>query len=112
MMFKTVLTGLTFLGMALMADALPDLSQYRQLTDKDGRAVLVENFDSGTEGWNLTPTCRWEPKDGMTGTGALVVSRTDPKQRILAKRNIHLEKDVTYRIRFNYRMQQTEQPRV
>lgn len=109
---KRILPLLTAIALPLLGADLPDLTTYTKLNEDEHKIVLLENFDNGTDGWELTPTCRWEPKEGMTGTGALLASRDDPKQRILARRKIRLRPEIMYRIRLNYRLQQTESPRL
>lgn len=111
-MFKQFLAGLMIFGTVLVADEIPDLTGYRKLLDSGNKLILVENFNKGIDDWEVTPSIRWDPKEGTTGTGALVATRDNPKEPVRARRKIHLKRNVTYRIRFDYRAEHTENPRV
>lgn len=109
---KRLLAVMIALGTGIIADEIPDLSAYRRRDDPGMKFALVENFNNGMDGWEVTPNFRWEPRDGTTGTGALVAIRNDPKETLRARRKIHLKRNVMYRITFDYRAEHTENPRV
>ena len=56
-----------FFGSILFADALPDLTQFTAISQKQ---VFREDFNAGADRWQLGSNCRIVP-EGRNGTPAL-----------------------------------------
>lgn len=58
-----------------------DPEGFTDLTDLTSAApVLSENFNNGAADWDLPECWSYEPREGVTGSGALKYVRTDPDE--------------------------------
>ncbi len=105
---KKLLLLLMCCGLFGYGEALPDFSQFKDLSSEKLKAKpIVENFDTKPVDWNYNHNVKWTT-EGMTGTGCMVAERKTPTDPISANKMVRIIPGVTYRISVNYRSEMVE----
>ena len=107
-MKKTVLLLLLMGALSLFASAPEDFTDLTDLTS--AAPVLTENFNDGAAGWTLPECWSYEPREGVTGSGALKYVRTDPAENSEARLPVDLKPGIRYRLALQYRSELKEEP--
>ena len=96
-------------GMLSFAQEIPDLTQYADLTGRKPPLILFEDFEGKAPGWKFPAGCRIAAREGMTGSKALVIERTDENykdyDRGVASFRLKVNPGTTYRVSGYYRTQ-------
>ena len=113
MKIRSLILALGACAICAFAEGLPDLTSFKPLPKVSALPVVVEDFNSGWDGWvDQTKNFKWDAHAGMTGTGCLVAERKQSKESVSAYKVIELEHGVHYRLRLHYRTEMVEDPKL
>lgn len=101
---------LFLIGAFSLAAADDDLKEFKDMTDLSAAVpVLTENFNGGSGEWTLPEGWSYEPREGLTGSGALKYVRTDPDKDAEARLYIDVKPGIRYRLSLQYRSELKEE---
>ena len=113
MKIRSLILALGACAICAFAEGLPDLTSFKPLPKVSALPVVVEDFNSGWDGWvDQTQNFKWDAHAGMTGTGCLVAERKQSAESVSAYKVIELEHGVHHRLRLHYRTEMVEDPKL